>query len=143
MIINSELDSKSPSVRWSQIGFHAIAVCFNFCLIAQVLTVGMAYFYKPEWWAVHVGLVRGYSGLSLILLGWVFLRPFPQRVQRLTASLPVLLGLQFLTIHLKIPLPVAVLHPVIGFMLFSASTSLVHHTQRIAYPKSEGNDQVD
>ena len=119
------------SQRWNQIGFYTVAVLFNLCLIAQVLTVGMAYFYNPKWWAIHVGLVRGYGGLSLILLGWVFLTPFPQRVRSLTASLPVFLGLQFLSIHLKTPFPLAVLHPLIGFTLFSVSTTLVHRTQHI------------
>lgn len=126
MTTKFDADIAQPSARWNQIGFQAIAILFNLCLIAQLLTVGMAYFYNPEWWDIHVGLVRGYSGLSLILLGWVFLSPFPQRVRSLTASLPVLLGLQFLTIHLKTPFPLAVLHPLIGFTLFSASTTLVH-----------------
>lgn len=135
MTTNFDTNIAQPSVRWTQIGFYAITVCFNLCLIAQVLTVGMAYFYHPKWWAIHIGLVRGYSGLSLILLGWVFLSPFPQRVRSLATSLPVLLGLQFLTIHLKTPLPLAVLHPLIGFTLFSVSTTLVHRTQRIACPK--------
>jgi len=147
-MISSDLNSEKPADRWHQVGFHAVAVCFNLCLVAQVLTVGMAYFYQPDWWAVHVGLVRGYSGLSLILLGWVFLSPFPQPVRKLAASLPLLLGLQFLTIHLTTPLPVAVLHPLIGFTLFSASTILVHCTQRLAYPEPtypepEANDRVD
>ena len=137
MTTNFDANIAQPTARWIQIGFKAIAVCFNLCLIAQVLTVGMAYFYNPKWWAIHVGLVRGYGGLSLILLGWVFLTPFPQRVRSLTASLPVLLGLQFLSIHLKTPLPLAVLHPLIGFILFSVSTTLVHHTQGITYPKSD------
>lgn len=140
MNINSDMNIAKPSVRWNQIGFHTIAVCFNLCLIAQVITVGMAYFYTPEWWAIHVGLVRGYCGLSLILLIWGVLSPFPQRIRALATSLPVLLGLQFLTIHLKTPLPLAVLHPLIGFMLFSASTTLVHRAQRIAYPKPDSTN---
>jgi hypothetical protein len=122
---------------WVQIGFHAIAVFFNLCLIAQVLTVGLAYFYNPEWWQIHIWLVRGYGGVSLILLGWVFLNLFPGRVRSLAAGLPVLLGLQFLTIHLKSPLPLSMLHPLIGFTLFSVSTTLVHRTQRLAYPKPD------
>jgi hypothetical protein len=44
--------------RRIQIGFYAIAVIFNLCLIAQVLTVGVAYFADPIWWEVHVWLVR-------------------------------------------------------------------------------------
>ena len=143
MTTNFDVDIAQTSARWNQIGFHAIAVFFNLCLIAQVLTVGMAYFYDPKWWAMHVGMVRGYSGLSLILLGWVFLSPFPQRVRSLTASLPVLLGLQFLAIHLKTPFPLAALHPLIGFTLFNASTTLVHRMQRIAYPKPNVQDQAE
>lgn len=108
--------------------FHIVAVLFNLCLGVQVLTVGMAYFYQPEWWNLHVLLVRGYCGLSLILAIWAYLSPFPVRVQALAISLPILLILQFLTIHLKSAIPLGVLHPLIGFTLFSVSTSLVHKT---------------
>ncbi|MCL1474443.1 DUF6220 domain-containing protein [Argonema antarcticum] len=49
----------------------------------------MAYFYHPEWWNVHVWLVRGYCGLSLILPIWAYSLPFSPKVRRLTVSLPV------------------------------------------------------
>ncbi|MBD2567518.1 DUF6220 domain-containing protein [Anabaena lutea] len=134
MTVNSGIDDKQISGRWLQIGFLIAAVFFNLCLAAQVFSVGLAYFYNSDWWNLHIWLVRGYSGLSLILLVWVFLIPFPPRVQHLTASMPVLLGLQFLTIHLKTSFPLAVFHPLIGFSLFSISTTLVHRTSRILFP---------
>jgi hypothetical protein len=140
MTLNPGVDDTQIFVRRTQIGFQIVAVLFNLCLTAQVLTVGLAYFYNPEWWNVHVLLVRGYSGLSLILLGWVFLVEFPQRVRSLTASMPVLLGLQFLTIHLK-ALPLGVFHPLIGFSLFSISTTLVHRVSRILSP-NRGEDSM-
>ncbi|OWY69887.1 hypothetical protein B7486_18130 [cyanobacterium TDX16] len=127
----------TASRRWSQIGFYTIAVLFNLCLTIQVLTVGLAYFYSPQWWNAHVWLVRGYSGLSLVLLVWVYLVPYPRRVRSLTTSMPILLGLQFLTIHLKSPLPLGVLHPLFGFTLFSASTTLVHRVWHILFAKSD------
>lgn len=123
--------------RWNQIGFYLVAVLFNFCLTLQVLTVGLAYFYNPQWWNIHVWLVRSYSGLSLVLLVWVYLVPFPRRVRSLTTSMPVLLGLQFLTIHLRSPLPLGVLHPLFGFTLFSTSTTLVHRVWLIISGKSD------
>lgn len=135
-------DSIQPPTRWTQIGFLTVAVLFNLCLIAQVLTVGLAFFYNPQWWNIHVWLVRGYGGLSVILLLWVYLSPFPQRVRSLTASMPVLLGLQFLTIHLNSPLPLGVLHPLIGFTLFSVSTTLVHRAQRVAFPKPDAESDA-
>lgn len=121
------------------IGFYTIAILFNLCLTAQVLTVGLAYFHTSTWWQTHVWLVRGYSGLSLILLAWVYWIPFPKRVRILTASFPILLGLQFLTIHVQTPLPIplAVVHPLIGFSLFSASTTLVHRVWRMIPPDSD------
>jgi heme A synthase len=51
--------------------------------------------------------------------------------------MPVLLGLQFLTIHLKAPIPLAVLHPLIGFTLFSVSTTLVHRARHVVFPKPD------
>jgi heme A synthase len=51
--------------------------------------------------------------------------------------MPLLLGLQFLTIHLKAPLPLGVLHPFIGFTLFSVSTTLVHRSRRVVFPKPD------
>lgn len=143
MAISSHLNSAPTAARrWTQLGFYAVAVCFNLCLIAQVLTVGLAYFYNPQWWNAHVWLVRGYSGLSLVLLVWAYLFPYPRRVRSLATSMPVLLGLQFLTIHLKLPLPLGVLHPLLGFTLFSASTTLVHCVWWIVSGKSapEGDD---
>lgn len=61
-------ENRSP-VRWIQIGFYAISVVFNLCLIPQLLTVGVAYFQDPAWWQIYVLLVRGYSGLSMTLWG--------------------------------------------------------------------------
>lgn len=142
MTINSEIDRAHASIRWMQLGFYATSVVFNVCLIAQLLTVGFAYFNNPAWWDIHVWLVRGYSGLSLILLGWSFITPFSNRIQRLTASLPVLLGLQFASIHLKSPFHLEVLHPLIGFTLLSISSSLVHGVWRILSPANHQNDQV-
>ena len=142
MTITSSSDSVQSSANWSQLWFSHVATLFNLCLVAQVLTVGLAYFYNPEWWNAHVWLVRGYGGLSLLLLLWVYLAPFPQRVRSLTASLPVLLGLQFLTIHLKTPIPLAVLHPLIGFTLFSVSTTLVHRSRRVVFPKPDTEDNA-
>ncbi len=81
-------------------------------------------------------------GLSLLLLLWVYLVPFPHRLRTLTASMPVLLGLQFLTIHLKSPLPLAVLHPLIRFTLFSVSATLVHHVQRLVFSKPDGENDA-
>ncbi|MEH1835344.1 MAG: DUF6220 domain-containing protein [Nostoc sp.] len=135
MTVNSGIDDTQISVRWIQISFFIAAVFFNLCLAIQVFSVGLAYFYNSDWWNLHIWLVRGYSGLSLILLIWVFLIPFPPRVQSLTASIPVLLGLQFLTIHLKTSFPLAVFHPLIGFSLFSISTTLVHQISHIVFPK--------
>ncbi|MGD1804085.1 DUF6220 domain-containing protein [Dapis sp. BLCC M126] len=133
---NSLIQPKAP-VHWTLMSCFILVVFFNLCLYAQVLTVGLAYFYNPEWWQVHVWLVRGYSGLSLILLAWVYLIIVPLRVRYLTTSLPVLLGLQFLTIHLKTPIPLAIIHPLIGFSLFSVSTTLVHRMSRFLFPKTD------
>ncbi|MCC5639227.1 DUF6220 domain-containing protein [Nostoc sp. CHAB 5844] len=125
---NTEIDRASP--QWLQIGFYATSIVFNFCLIAQVLTVGVAYFNDPTWWTVHIWLVRGYSGLSLVLLSGSLIVPFSDKIRSLAASLPVLLGLQFCSIHLKTPLHLEVLHPLIGFTLFYVSSSLVHLVSR-------------
>ncbi|MEH1811818.1 MAG: DUF6220 domain-containing protein [Nostoc sp.] len=133
MTVNSGIDDTQISGRWIQISFLIAAVLFNLCLIIQIFSVGLAYFYNSDWWNLHIWLVRGYGGLSLILLVWVFLIPFPRRIRNLTASMPVLLGLQFLTIHLHF-LPLAVFHPLIGFSLFSISTTLVHRTSHIVFP---------
>jgi copper chaperone CopZ len=127
-------------VSWISKGFYLLVVFFNLCLNAQVLTVGLAYFYNPEWWNVHVWLVRSYSGLSLILLAGVYAVPFPRRVRSLTSSMPILLLLQFLTIHLKTDIPLAVVHPLIGFSLFTASTTLVHRVHRFLFPKTNEDD---
>lgn len=134
MTVNSGIDDTQISGRWIQISFLIAAVLFNLCLIIQIFSVGLAYFYNSDWWNLHIWLVRGYGGLSLILLIWVFLIPFPRRVRNLTASMPVLLGLQFLTIHLQTSFPLAVFHPLIGFSLFSISTTLVHRTSHIVFP---------
>lgn len=133
-------DSANPTRRWGAIAFFILVVFFNICLNVQVLTVGLAYFYNPEWWNVHVWLVRGYSGVSLILLAGAYSMPFPRRVRSLASSMPILLAIQFLTIHLKAPIPLAVVHPLIGFTLFTASTTLVHRVNRFLFPKADNDD---
>jgi Family of unknown function (DUF6220) len=134
MTINSEINSTHISPSWMQKGFYAIAIVFNICLIIQLLTVGVAYFNDPSWWNIHVWLVRGYCGLSLILLGWAFITPFPRKIRYFAASLPILLLLQFASIHLKSFLHLEILHPLIGFSLFYVSSSLLHTTSRTLSP---------
>ena len=130
MPTNAETDRDTAATSWVKLGFYATSIIFNFCLIAQVLTVGVAYFTDPAWWNIHVWLVRGYSGLSLILLAGSLIAPFSDTIRSLAASLPVLLGFQFCSIHLKTPLHLEVLHPLIGFTLFYVSSSLVHRVSR-------------
>lgn len=142
MTTNLEIEPAPTSSRWMQIGFYTTSIVFNLCLIAQVLTVGVAYFNDPAWWNIHVWLVRGYGGLSLILLGWSFIVPFSPRIRRLAASLPVLLGLQFSSIHFKSPLHLEVLHPLIGFALLYVSSSLVHRTGHSLSSANQLNDQT-
>lgn len=122
---------------WRQIGFYVTSIVFNLCLVAQVLSVGVAYFNDPAWWTIHVWLVRGYGGLSFVLLGAALMLRCSHKVRSLTASLPVLLGLQFCSIHLKTPLHLEVLHPLIGFTLFYVSSSLVHQVSREIFDKSD------
>lgn len=132
MTTNSEIE-RAPT-RWIQIGFYATSIVFNLCLIAQLLTVGVAYFNDLAWWTIHVWLVRGYSGLSFLLLGGSLIAPFSDKIRFLAVSLPVLLGLQFASIHLKSPLHLEVLHPLIGFTLLYVSSSLVHRASRTLSP---------
>lgn len=133
----SETDHDIAATSWVQFGFYATSILFNVCLIAQVLTVGVAYFTDPAWWNIHVWLVRGYGGLSLILWAGSLMAPFSNRIRALAVSLPVLLGLQFASIHLKSPLHLEVLHPLIGFTLFYVSSSLVHRVSREVFHKSD------
>lgn len=123
-----DLPSKRTQISrpWTQVGFLAIAVLFNLCLVAQLLTVGLAVFYDPSWWSIHVWLVRGYGGLVVLLLAGLFINPFSRRIQMLTGGLVILLTLQFITAHLNHPLHLGILHPLIGFALFTSSTTLVH-----------------
>ncbi|MEM9265828.1 MAG: DUF6220 domain-containing protein [Cyanobacteria bacterium P01_F01_bin.13] len=124
--------------RLSMVGFYIVAVLFNLCLSIQLLTVGLAYFVNPDWWQAHVWLVRGYSGLSLILLVWVYGASFPRRIRILTVSMSVLLGLQFLTIHWHpsfLSLPLAIVHPLVGCLLVSVSATLVHQVWRVISPR--------
>ena len=134
MNVNLQTSRDRTPTRWVQIGFYATSIVFNLCLIAQLLTVGVAFFRNPTWWAIHVWLVRGYSGLSLVLLGWAFIAPFSNKVRSLTVSLPMLLGLQFASVHLKTPFHLQVFHPLIGFSLLYVSSSLVHGVSRSLLP---------
>ena len=148
LIVSKPLDMTTASdynrglTRWQQIGFYATSIIFNVCLIAQLLTVGVAHFNNPSWWNIHVWLVRGYGGLLLVLLGWTFVAPFPRSIRYLSASLPMLLGLQIASIHLKSLLHLEVLHPLIGFTLLYVSSSLVHTTSRIVAPTTQLTHQI-
>lgn len=130
MTTTTEIERNVAATDWVKVAFYAISILFNICLIAQVLTVGVAYFSAPAWWTIHAWLVRGYGGLSLILPIGSFIAPFSNRVRSLAASLPVLLGLQFCSIRLQTPLHLEVLYPLIGFTLFYVSSSLVHRLSR-------------
>jgi Family of unknown function (DUF6220) len=137
MMINLHSEQTKLSGRWIQKGFLAIAVLFNFCLIAQLLTVGLAVFDNPTWWNIHVLLVRGYSGLVVLLLAGLFIHPFPPRIRMLTAGLAILLALQFITRYLNHPLHLGILHPLLGFLLFTFSTTLVHRSWHETFDRSD------
>lgn len=143
MTICFHSERTQPSARWTRIGFLSIAVLFNLCLVAQLLTVGLAVFYSPTMWSIHVWLVRGYGGLVVLLLVGLFINPFPRKIQTLTASLAVLLILQFVTIHLNHPLPLGILHPLIGFTLFTSSTTLVHRVWRVVFNESDAETSAE
>ena len=138
-IPNPKSDKNQLPLRPKTVGFYIASVLFNLCLTAQLITVGLAHFYNPFWWTMHVWLVRGYSGLSLILLAWAYWVSFPKPIRILAVSLPCLLGLQFLTIHFQTPLPfpLAIFHPLIGFVLFYVSATLVHRIWRLLSPRSD------
>jgi hypothetical protein len=118
-MIDLQSEQTQLSGRWIQKGFLAlaeplpwrIAVLFNFCLIAQLLTVGLAVFDDPTWWNIHVLLVRGSGGLVVLLLVGLFVNPFPQKIKMLTVGLAILLTLQFITGHLNHLLHLGILHP--------------------------------
>lgn len=86
---------------------------------------------------MHVWLVRGYGGLAVLLSVGLLISPFPRKIQMLTGGLVTLLILQFITIHLNHPLPLGVLHPLIGFTLFNSSTTLVHQVWRVVFNESD------
>jgi hypothetical protein len=125
-MIDLHSEQTKLSGHWIQKGFLAIAVVFNFCLIAQLLTVGLAVFDDPTWWNIHVLLVRGYGGLVVLLLAGLLAHPFSQKIKMLTVGLAILLTLQFITGHLNQTLHLGILHPLLGFSLFTSSTTLVH-----------------
>ncbi len=136
-MIDLHSEQTQLSRRWIQKGFLAIAVFFNFCLIAQLLTVGLAVFDDPTWWNIHVVLVRGYSVLVVLLLAGLFINPFSQKIKILTAGLVILLTLQFITGHLNYSLHLGILHPLLGFLLFTSSTTLVHRSWHEAFDRSD------
>ena len=124
--------------RFSVVGFYVITVVFNLCLGMQLLTAGVAYFENPSWWQAHVWLVRGYSGLALVLVMWAYGAALSRRIRILTVSMPILLGVQFLTIHWHpplLPVSLAIVHPLVGFFLVSVSSTLVHRAWRIVSPR--------
>lgn len=86
MTSTSEIDRDRTPTHWVQIGFYTTSIVFNLCLIAQLLTVGVAYFNDPSWWNIHVWLVRGYGGLSFILWGWSSIAPWSIALQLRTIA---------------------------------------------------------
>jgi Family of unknown function (DUF6220) len=137
MMIDLHSEQAKLSGRWIQKGFLAIAVLFNLCLIAQLLTVGLAVFGDPTWWNIHILLVRGYGGLAVLLLAGLLIDPFPQKIKMLTVSLAILLTLQFITGHLNHLLHLGILHPLLGFLLFTSSTTLVHRSWHEVFDRSD------
>ena len=54
MTISFNADRVREPARWAQIGFLAIAVLFNLCLVDKLLAVGLAIIQNPVWWNTHV-----------------------------------------------------------------------------------------
>jgi hypothetical protein len=66
--MESNINDDCAPRNWLYVGFCITAIGFNLCLIAQLLTVGVAYFVDPIWWNVHVWRVCG-SGAIVAGLG--------------------------------------------------------------------------
>ena len=111
---------------WMQTVVLVLAILFNLCLAMQLLTVGLAVFLNADWWQIHRWLVRGYGGLAVLLSISALVLVYPQKIRALTQAAVVLLVLQFATVHIHHPFPLVIFHPLIGFTLFSVSTTLVH-----------------
>jgi len=102
-------------------------------LIAQVLTVGIAYFNDPA-------LVE-YPCLARARVWWIVIyltdmvvdRPSPAESDISPQSTRAA-GTPIFSIHLKSPLHLEVFHPLIGFTLLSVSSSLVHRTGHSLLP---------
>ncbi|MEM9152804.1 MAG: DUF6220 domain-containing protein [Cyanobacteria bacterium P01_F01_bin.3] len=131
------------SKRWLQVSFLAIGILFNLCLVAQLLTVGLAIFSDTSWWRIHIWLVRGYGGLAVLLFVGTLITSFPKRIQALTSAIVILLLLQFVTAHVQQPLPLGVLHPLTGFTLFTTSTTLVHRVMAFVRGHSDSAQNLD
>lgn len=81
--------------------------------------------------------MRGYGGLAVLLLAGLLINPFPQKIKMLTAGLVTILTLQFITVRLNHPLHLGILHPLLGFLLFTSSTTLVHRSWHEVLDRSD------
>jgi hypothetical protein len=81
--------------------------------------------------------VRGYGGLVVLLLVRLLINPFPQKIVMLTVGLGIILTLQFITGHLNQTLHLGIIHPLLGFSLFTSSTTLVHRAWHEVFDRSD------
>ncbi|TYQ31126.1 hypothetical protein [Pseudanabaena sp. UWO310] len=54
MTTTAATDRAIAAANWLKLGFYTTSIIFNICLIAQVLTVGVAYFTNSKWWNIPV-----------------------------------------------------------------------------------------
>ncbi|WP_202077617.1 DUF6220 domain-containing protein [Caldalkalibacillus salinus] len=126
---SSHLDASISRLEIVRVAYLALAWIFMSCLLVQMFLAGLALFTPTMDWSMHRTFVEFFAPIPLVM----FLLALPLRRQRwLSLSLFILVALQFMTIHLAIPI-IAALHPVIALLLFWGALVTVKR-----HPSGEG-----
>lgn len=125
-------------VHWSRRAFRLLAWIFLAGIALQVFLAGLGIFDNAAWWAQHKSFVHLLEALPVIMLILAFIGRMPASLRWYTAGAFLLIGVQYATIELGMPV-LAAWHPVNAVILFWLTLTLAQRAGRLI----DGEQQPD
>jgi len=123
----------------ARVVFKVLAQLFAVCIMIQVFLAGLALFWDSEQWASHTGFSRFLLLPPVLMLIASFIARLPVSLRWSSVGLIVMLILMGVTANVASNAGVvAALHPVIAFLMFGATMTVVRKTSALMQAEKQG-----
>ncbi|WP_257346866.1 DUF6220 domain-containing protein [Pseudalkalibacillus decolorationis] len=126
-----EKEQKSNRVRLIRGVFTILAVLLFICVTIQVFLAGIAIFVEYGQWNYHRNFIHFFEFTPLAMLILSFFGRIPKKLRWQSASIYLMIILQYITTQLGSIPYISALHPVIALLLFWTSLLMAQESIRL------------